>query len=180
MNNNYLFTSPRLGFRRWNDDDIDPMTRINNDPDVMRYFPAVQNSMQTEAFVKRMQNQFEERGYCYFAVDTLLDKQFIGFIGLSLQTFDASFTPCIDIGWRLAKDAWGNNYATEGALRCLQYGFDLPGVEEIYAMAPKVNELSINVMQKIGMRYVSDFRHPLLIDHPQLENCVLYKIQKPR
>ncbi|MBS1779831.1 MAG: GNAT family N-acetyltransferase [Bacteroidetes bacterium] len=180
MNNNYLFTSSRLGFREWNDDDVDPMTLTNNDPDVMKYFPSTQIGAQTEAFIRRMQNQFEERGYCYFAVDTLQDNKFIGFIGLSFQTFKASFTPCIDIGWRLANDAWGNGYATEGALRCLQYGFDLPGVEEIYSMAPKVNEPSINVMQKIGMHYVSDFKHPLLVKHPQLEDCILYKIQKPR
>lgn len=180
MNNNYLFTSPRLGFREWNDSDMELMARINNDADVMQYFPSVQSNTQTEAFIRRMQNQFEERKYCYFAVDTLHNRNFIGFIGLSFQTFDASFTPCIDIGWRLSKDVWGNGYATEGALRCLQYGFELPGIEEIFSMAPKVNQPSINVMQKIGMNYVSDFKHPLLKDHPQLEDCVLYKIQKPR
>lgn len=180
MNNNYLFTSQRLGFRCWEDEDIIPMTDINADTEVMKFFPATQGREQTVAFIQRMQTQYGEKGYCYFAVDTLHDGRFIGFIGLSFQTFEAPFTPCVDIGWRLAQSSWGNGYATEGALGCVQYGFQLPGIEEIYSMAPLVNEPSIRVMQKIGMEYISGFRHPFLDGNDRLEYCVLYKIKKPR
>lgn len=153
---------------------------INADPQVMQFFPAVQTIAQTAAFIQRMQTKMEEKGYCYFAADLLHTgkagngNRFIGFIGLSDQVFDAAFTPCTDIGWRLSKEAWGHGYATEGAARCLQYGLNELGLQEVYAMAPSVNIRSIQVMKNIGMSKVSEFIHPLLADDVRLRDCVLY------
>ena len=65
--------------------DIGPMSLINADPEVMAFFPDVSSEEQTREFVERMQRQFDERGYCYYAVDRLDTGDFIGFIGLSLQ-----------------------------------------------------------------------------------------------
>src|SRR3546814_9999473 len=119
----YLFTSERLGFRRWQEADVEPMRAINADPAVMEYFPSLQDQAETLAFIKRMQLQFDEKGFCYYAVDSLVDGAFIGFIGLSEKTFIADFTPCVDIGWRLAKNAWNQGFATEGAQKCLEHAF---------------------------------------------------------
>lgn len=171
----YLFTSERLGFRNWTGADIPLMAAINADPEVMRFFPATQSADQTVGFVQRMQAQLAAKGFCYFAVDELASGTFIGFIGLSEQTFAADFNPCTDIGWRLAKTAWGKGYATEGARRCLAYGFEQTGLQQIYAMAPAVNQPSVRVMQKTGMQFVQDFKHPLLKDNARLEDCVLYR-----
>jgi len=170
-----LFISQRLGFRNWEDDDISLMAAINRDPEVMKYFPDVKTFIETEDFTRRMQRQYAEKGYCYFAVETLANRQLIGFIGLSEQTFKAEFTPCIDIGWRLAKSAWGKGYATEGAKRCLEYAFDNLRIPEVNAIAPSVNQASINVMAKIGMKKIMDFEHPLLLKNTGLKNCVLYR-----
>lgn len=172
----YLFTSERLGFREWGYADIHAMAEINADSAVMEFFPAVQNLEQTEAFVTRMQQQQSEKGYCYFAVETLEDQAFIGFIGLSDKSFEADFTPCIDIGWRLSKSAWGHGYATEGARRCLAYGLNDLGMKQIHAIAPKVNERSEHVMRKIGMTKLSEFVHPQLLDDERLRLCVVYVI----
>ena len=174
----YLFTSERLGFRNWEDADIPAMAAINADPQVMEFFPATQTVEQTENFVRRMQAQFRAKGFCYFAVDELATGHFIGFIGLSEQTFAADFNPCVDIGWRLATVAWGKGYATEGAQRCLVYGFETTGLHTINAMAPDVNLRSIEVMKKIGMQPVKQFKHPLLAGNERLENCVLYAISR--
>lgn len=111
----YLFTSLRLIFRNWVEDDVMPLTELNQDPAVMKYFPSMQSEQQTREFILRMKSQCQEKGFCYFAVDQLGDKSIIGFIGLSVQTFDSDFTPSIDIGWRLKRTAWSNGYATEGA-----------------------------------------------------------------
>ncbi len=175
MSGTYLFTSARLGFRNWQQGDIAQMAAINADPDVMDFFPGVKTYEETEAFVKRMQQQLADKGYCYFAVDTLANKQFVGFIGLSEPTFESSFTPCTDIGWRLSKEAWNKGYATEGAKRCLEYAFDELNIPKIIAVAPKVNLRSEQVMKKIGMNKVTEFVHPLLIDDERLSDCVLYE-----
>lgn len=173
----YLFTSDRLGFRSWTLDDILPMHTINSDPQVMRFFPSIPSPEQTTRFVERMQGQQERNGYCYFATERLEDRQLIGFIGLAEQTYEADFTPCVDIGWRLARSSWGKGYATEGALRCLDYAFQELGLERILSVAPKVNTPSISVMQKISMTWVKNFQHSALKDYPELAECVLYAIE---
>ena len=172
----YLFTSPRLGFRTWEEDDYPIMTLLNQDDDVMEFFPEKPSEEETYTFVDRMNAMLTQHNFCYFAVDVLESKKLIGFIGLSLKDFLKEFDTFIDIGWRLKKEAWGYGYATEGAKRCLSYGFKDLNLKTIYAVAPVVNQKSIAVMKKIGMTYSKEFRHPLLNDYPYLETCALYKI----
>ncbi|MES2704015.1 MAG: GNAT family N-acetyltransferase [Bacteroidota bacterium] len=175
---NYRFTSHRLGFRNWQHADLAPMAAMNADPAVMEFFPGTQTEEQTAEFIQRMQDQYAATGYCYYAVDTLIDNNFIGFIGLSDKTFDADFTPCVDIGWRLGTHAWHKGYATEGAHRCLEYGFNELGLAEIVAMAPQVNLRSIHIMHKLGMSKRCDFAHPLLPSDARLRQCVLYGVSR--
>lgn len=177
---NYLFTSERLGFRNWIESDIPLIADINSNPNVMEFFPSVQDFEQTERFIKRMQSQFEEKSYCYFAVDVLKTDTFIGFIGLSDKDFDSDFTPSVDIGWRLSEAHWKKGYATEGALACLKYGFEHLKLEKIIATTPKINLKSEEVMKRIGMTKVKNFDHPLLLDDSRLKDCVLYEIIKSR
>jgi RimJ/RimL family protein N-acetyltransferase len=172
----YLFQSERLGLREWQITDIPQMAAINADPDVMNFFPNTQTHQQTVEFIERMQKLFARKGFCYFAVDTLGNGAFIGFIGCSEQTFESDFTPCTDIGWRLSKRVWGNGYATEGAIKCLDYAFGQLKQKKINAIAPKINLRSEQVMIKIGMKKVGDFKHPLLINNERLQECVLYEI----
>ena len=178
--NSYIFTSERLGFRNWNSSDIDKLFEINSNDDVMRYFPFKPSLKDTEVFIHRMQKMYEEERFCYFAVDLLLEtKEFIGFIGLSKQTYKADFNPSIDIGWRLHPKFWGKGFATEGAKACLYYAFYKLKIKEILSVAPKLNVPSIKVMEKLGMNRVKEFKHSLLKEFYELETCVLYKIKTP-
>lgn len=177
MENDYIFKSERLGFRNWIDSDLLKMSTINADEDVMKFFPKINSEKETLKFIKRMQEQYSKSGFCYFAVDKLTDGKFIGFIGLSKQTFKSEFTPFIDIGWRIDKMEWNNGYATEGALRCLEFAKNNLKLDLIYATAPIVNTNSIKVMEKTGMEKVETFHHPLLLSHKELKECVLYKIK---
>lgn len=173
----YLFRSERLGFRNWNLTDIDKMYAINADEKVMAFFPSRLTKEQTTAFVLRMQKQFEEKGFCYFAVDKLADHHFIGFIGLSAQTFTADFTPCVDIGWRIKRSEWNKGFATEGAKRCIDYALNSLKLESVYAFAPKINIKSEHIMKKIGLKKQYEFEHSLLANDDQLKFCVLYKTE---
>ncbi|MBB5636395.1 RimJ/RimL family protein N-acetyltransferase [Pedobacter cryoconitis] len=171
----YIFKSERLGFRDWKDTDLGKLAEINADPEVMKFFPATQSREQTKIFIDRMSLQFKEKGFCYFAVDRLDTLEFTGFIGLSVQTFEADFNPCIDVGWRLKQSAWNKGFATEGAKKCLDYAFNHLKLKKINAMAPKANLPSINVMKKLGMKEVRTFDHPLLLNDARLRECILYE-----
>lgn len=171
----YLFTSARLGFRNWSAMDLEEMAAINADQAVMEFFPRLTTKEETANFIQRMEKQWTEKGFCYFAVDQLENNEFIGFIGLSEQTFEAPFTPCIDIGWRLRKTAWNQGFATEGAARCLEFAFHDLNLQKIVAVAPKINVRSEQVMKKIGMKKLGEFEHPLLGDCERLKVCVLYE-----
>ncbi len=173
---NYLFTSERLGFRNWTEHDTPKMALINSDPKVMEFFPSIPNKEETEQFVERMQHQFAKNGCCYFAVDKLENNEFIGFIGISEQNYEADFTPCFDVGWRLAQKEWGRGYATEGAKKCLDFAFNEIGLKSIKSICPIVNVKSEGVMKKLGMIKQKTFKHPLLKEHKKLESCVLYEI----
>ena len=151
------------------------MAAINADKDVMEFFKSTATLEQTTTFIKRMQQLFERKEYCYFAVDKLENKELIGFIGLSEPNYVAPFTPCVDIGWRLKKSQWNQGFATEGALQCLDYGFNQLKLERIFATAPLVNRKSQHIMVKIGMTRKYDFQHPLLLDNQRLKNCVLFE-----
>jgi|APTNR8051073442_1049403.scaffolds.fasta_scaffold05936_3 RimJ/RimL family protein N-acetyltransferase len=171
----YLFTSARLGFRNWLATDLEEMAAINADKAVMEFFPSLTTKEETANFIHRMQKQLADKGFCYFAVETLENHEFIGFIGLSEQTFEAPFTPCVDIGWRLSKKAWNKGFATEGAARCLEFAFQDLDLQKVVAVAPKINIRSERVMEKIGMKKLGEFEHPLLRNCERLKVCVLYE-----
>ncbi|EEI93036.1 acetyltransferase, GNAT family [Sphingobacterium spiritivorum ATCC 33300] len=177
-NKKYIFTSDRLGFRNWDLADIDKLYKINTDRKVMEFFPDVSTKEQTTEFVHRMKRQFEDKAFCYFAVEKLEDTAFIGFIGLSEQTYTADFTPCVDIGWRISSTEWNKGYATEGAKRCLDYARNVLKLQEVYAVAPKINLKSEHIMKKIGLKKQYEFEHPLLTNNERLRTCVLYKTEK--
>lgn len=170
----YLIKTNRLGLRNWKESDITPMTALNQDEEVMRFFPSTVDYNATSEFVKRMQKHQEDYGFCYFAVDILATGEFIGFIGLCHQTYESPYTPHVDIGWRLARSSWGNGYATEGAKACLDFAFSVMKLDRIYSVATEMNTPSIHVMQKIGMQKIDTFDHPKLLNDDRLRRCVLY------
>ena len=115
---------------------------------------------------KDMQKALNKDGLGLFAVEVKNGAPFIGFIGLAIPKFTAHFTPCVEIGWRLAFEHWGNGYATEGAKAALQYGFEVLKLPEIVSFTAELNKRSQAVMQKIGMTHnaADDFLHP----HPSM------------
>lgn len=171
----YLFTSARLGFRTWRPFDLDDFAVINKDREVMRFFQSTLSRKETQAMMDRMLGLFEEKGYCYFAVDLLETRELIGTIGLGWKTFEADFTPCVDIGWRIARKWWNKGLATEGALVCLDFAKQ-KGIPEVLSMASTGNTASIEVMKKIGMNYWKNFDHSELWEFPEIQHCDLYRI----
>jgi ribosomal-protein-alanine N-acetyltransferase len=174
----FLFETERLRFREWLPKDAEPFAALNADPIVMEYFPKILSREESDAFIARIEESFRTNGFDIFAVEEKQNGDFIGFIGFSRPRFKESFTPCIEIGWRLAKEYWGNGYATEGAKGCLDHGFKTLGLDEIYSFTATTNLRSERVMQKIGMKKIGEFNHPSLDPTSSLYRHILYKIAK--
>jgi RimJ/RimL family protein N-acetyltransferase len=102
---------------------------------------------------------------------------FIGFVGLSVPTFEAHFTPCVEIGWRLAQEHWGQGYATEAARAAIDFGFQKFELSEIVSFTVPDNLRSRAVMERIGMTRspADDFDHPALPENHPLRRHVLYR-----
>ncbi len=178
VNEPYLFTSNRLGFRYWQLEDLDLFADMNVDPEVMRCFPSPLTRTESKDFIHKLIKHQKDYGHSYFAVEHLKNKEFIGFIGLAYQTYESHFTPATDIGWRLKRSAWGNGYATEGATRCLDLAFEKLKLDKILSTCTLQNAISKRVMQKIGMKKVEEFDHPRLQEYNDLVRCVRYEINR--
>lgn len=172
----HLFATPRLGFRRWKDEDLPIFAEMNSDPETMYFFPKLLTKEESKAMMERMNKLYEEKGYCYFAVDLLKTGELIGMIGLGWKTFEAHFTPCVDIGWRIRKTYWNQGLTTEGAQACLEFAKQ-KNIPEILSMATVENIPSIRVMQKIGLDFWTNFDHPDLKSTPHIQTCSLYRIK---
>ena len=159
-------------------EDLDDLAQLCADPEVMEHFPSTLSRAETEAYLRRMQRHFEEHGYNYFATELRTTGELLGFIGLAYQTYEVEFLPATDIGWRLKRSAWGQGYATEGALRCLTFAFEELGLKRVVSTCVLANSRSENVMKKIGMTRMGEFKHPKLVHHPDFEKSVWYQINR--
>ncbi|MBZ0326439.1 MAG: GNAT family N-acetyltransferase [Altibacter sp.] len=172
----YIITTQRLGLRNWLPSDEAPFIEMCQDEAVMKHFPKVLSKEETLGLIGRLKAHFEEHGYCYFAVDLLETSEFIGFTGLANQIWESAFTPCVDIGWRLKRAAWGKGYATEAAAACLNAAFTTFNLNEVLAFATNTNSASEQVMKKLGMNYIGNVQHPLIENDDRFTHCVVYKV----
>ena len=180
MTSHAIIQTKRLILRPWKKEDLEPFAKLNADPKVMEYFLSTLTPDESNRLAERISNTIENQGWGLWAVSVPNVSDFIGFIGLSSPLFSAHFTPAVEIGWRLAREFWGNGYATEGALAVLQYGFNILKLEEIVSFTTTTNMRSRHVMEKIGMHHnpKDDFDHPNVPEGHPLERHVLYRIKK--
>jgi RimJ/RimL family protein N-acetyltransferase len=168
----------RLVLRHWHNSDRQPFARLNADAQVMEFMPSTLSEQQSNTLVDRIEAHFQEHGFGLYAAEIRSGKRFIGYIGLSVPTFHAAFTPCVEIGWRLAREYWGQGLATEGAREIVRYAFKELNLLELVSFTVPGNTRSLRVMEKIGMIHNpnDDFDHPRLPDGHTLKRHVLYRL----
>jgi RimJ/RimL family protein N-acetyltransferase len=168
----------RLILRRWREPDLAPFARLNCDPAVMEYMPKLLTREESDAFAARIEAHFEAHGFGLWAAELRAAAECIGFVGLSIPRFAASFTPCVEIGWRLAQAHWGRGLATEGARAVARYAFENLKLPELVSFTVPANARSRRVMEKLGMTHDpgDDFDHPLLPAGHPLRRHVLYRL----
>jgi ribosomal-protein-alanine N-acetyltransferase len=177
-----MIETDRLILRQWSVDDLAPFAAMNADPRVCEYFPSTLTEEQSNALADRIMQHFSRNGFGLFAAEVKGGAAFIGFVGVSIPRFETHFTPCVEIGWRLAHAQWGKGYATEGARAALNYGFDTLKLKEIVSFTVPDNLRSRAVMEKLGMTRdpADDFDNPNIpAGHPQRRH-VLYRLASSR
>lgn len=172
-------TTERLLLRRWREEDREPFRRLNADPRVMEFLPAMAPAASDRALL-RFERHFERHGFGLWAAELRENGALLGFVGLSAPQFEAPFMPAVEIGWRLAADYWGRGLATEGAREALRYGFEEAGLERIVSFTVPANLRSRRVMEKLGMTHdpQGDFDHPNLPPGHPLRRHVLYRLER--
>lgn len=146
----------------------------------MEFFPAPLSAEESDALVDRIEQHFEDHGFGLWALEIPKVTPFAGFVGLSISRFEAHFTPCVEIGWRLQTQYWGQGLATEAARAVLDFAFEKLHLDQVVSFTSKCNLRSQRVMQRIGMSTSSEdnFLHPLLPRDHQLAPHVLYRARR--
>ncbi len=172
------FETERLRLRQWRDGDYAPFAALNADAAVMRYFPATLTRAESDALADRCRRLIASRGWGFWVAERKMDSAFLGFVGLH-EPAGLPFSPCVEIGWRLAQHAWGSGYATEAARGALDWGFGRLGLDEIVSFTTLANRRSRAVMERLGMREDAvGFEHPALPPgHPLRLHC-LYRLPR--
>jgi len=145
----------RLILRRWRDADVEPFAAMCSDPEVMRYVGsgATRPSAQAQASIHAYEREWDQEGFGLFAVERLGDGRFLGFTGLTVPSFLPEVMPTVEIGWRFARQTWGNGYAGEAAQVALDFGLQTLGLPEIVGIYQSENRASGKIMERLGMRF---------------------------
>jgi RimJ/RimL family protein N-acetyltransferase len=178
-----MLTSARLQLRRWRKEDLPAFAALNADPRVTEFLLRRRLSRaESDTWAERVEQHFARHGFGLWAVEVFGVADFIGFTGLRIPPpeFKTHFTPCVEIGWRLAYDYWGFGYATEAALLALDYGFQQVGLQQIVSFTVPANQRSRKVMERLGMKHLpqDDFDHPQVPEGHPLRRHVLYRIDR--
>jgi ribosomal-protein-alanine N-acetyltransferase len=172
----------RLRLRSWRESDLAPFAALNADPEVMRYFPSRLSREESDAMVARVQARIEADGHGFWAVEAPGVADFVGFVGISRVAYEIPrITPCVEIGWRLARPFWGRGYATEAARAAIEFGFGALALDEIVAFTATGNLPSQAVMARLGMTrdVQGDFEHPRVPEGHPIRPHVIYRLRRP-
>ena len=173
-------TPARIVLRPWRDADLEAWAAMCADRRVMEHFPKLLSRDESDLLASRIRQATVDLGFGLWAVEIPGVSPFAGFVGLTRPFFEAHFTPCVEIGWRIAHEHWGHGYATEAAREALRIGFEDLGFDEIVSMTIPANVRSRALMERLGMHRdaADDFDHPNLRTDDRLRRHVLYRLHR--
>jgi RimJ/RimL family protein N-acetyltransferase len=161
----------RLLLRPWHDEDVAASKGLSADPEVMEFLVPL------PGWADRARAHWDEHRFGQWVVEIPGEASFIGIVGLNKISYEAHFTPAVEIAWRFARAHWGRGYAIEAARASLDYGFDRLGLGEIVATTVPANQRSRRLMERLGMTRnpADDFDIPHLPEGP-FKRHVLYRL----
>lgn len=170
------FETERLRLRQWNPADRAPFAALNSDPRVMEFFLSPLTREESDAMADRCQSLIEERGWGFWATETKATHEFIGLVGLHIPSTELPFSPCVEVGWRLAFQYWGKGFASEAAKGALRVAFQSLALPEVVSFTTIHNRRSRAVMERLGMQESGAFEHPQVPEGSALRPHCLYRI----
>jgi RimJ/RimL family protein N-acetyltransferase len=175
----YELATPRLLLRQWRDSDLVPYIQMGQDAEVTKFFPKPLSPQESEEMAERCKSLIAERGWGFWAAEQISSGCFIGFIGLHIPPVSMPCSPCVEIGWRLARPYWDKGLATEGANAALEFAFNTLELPEVVSFTALGNVRSEAVMKRLGMkRDELTFEHPLVPEGHALREHCLYRKQR--
>jgi RimJ/RimL family protein N-acetyltransferase len=169
----------RLVMRRWRDTDRAPFAALNADPEVMRYFPATLDRAASDSLVNIIEARFDYQGFGLWALELASTAEFIGFTGLNPMPAGVPGAGGTEVGWRLARRAWHQGYATEAATAAVHVAFNGAGLAELWSITAVLNEPSQAVMRRLGMIRHAYFEHPQIDPGHPIRRHVAYRLTRP-
>jgi RimJ/RimL family protein N-acetyltransferase len=138
----------RLLLRQFRPSDFDALARLSADPEVMKYLGDGKPKTRAEAWLMMASylGHWELRGYGLWAVEEKASGEFVGRIGL----LNPEGWPGLEVAWTLARERWGNGFATEGAKAALDYAFSVLKLDHIISLIHPDNAASIRVALRLG------------------------------
>jgi RimJ/RimL family protein N-acetyltransferase len=172
-----MIRTSRLVLRPWRESDLVPFAEQNADPLIMRFLGGVLTREESDAYVEAATKHLADNGFCKWAVEAPGISPLIGAVGLTRVKFEASFTPAVEVAWRLHRRYWGHGYATEAARASIEDGFQRVGLSEIVSVTAIGNLPSRRVMERLGMERSIEFEHPRHPETSPLRKHVLYRLR---
>jgi RimJ/RimL family protein N-acetyltransferase len=172
------FETKRLCLRQWNATDREPFAALNIDPNVMEFFPSLLTRTESDAIADRCASLIQEHGWGFWAAESKDTHNFIGFVGLHIPSPLLPFSPCVEIGWRLALDYWGKGLASEAARGALRIAFQSLNLDEVVSFTAVKNYRSRAVMERLGMHESGTFEHPQIPNNSPLRLHSLYRLSR--
>ena len=170
----------RLILRQWKRADYAPYAALNADRLVMAFFTSVFTRGESEVMVAFLQKQIARRGWGVWAVERRSDGVFVGSVGLHLPLAKLPFSPCVEVGWRLARAYWGLGYASEAAMASMRFAFEVLELPELVGFTSLLNDRSMALMQRLGMTRdpAENFAHPDVPLGSSLREHCLYRMKR--
>ncbi len=175
-----MIRTARLILRPWREDDLPAFAEQNADPLVMAFLGGVLTREESDAYVQRAEAHLAQAGFGKWAVEAPGASPFIGTVGLTRVTYEAPFTPAVEVAWRLHRRFWGQGYATEAAHASIKDVFERVELSEVVAVAALGNVASMRVMERLGMIRGTKFDHPLVLEDSPLRQHILYRLPSTR
>jgi [ribosomal protein S5]-alanine N-acetyltransferase len=150
-----ILKTKRLYLRRYKEEDIHILLPIFSDVETMKYYPAPLSFEQTQNWIKKNQERYQEDGYGLWGICLKETNELIGDCGLVKQNVDD--TTEVEIGYHINKKYWSNGFASEAAIGCKEYGFNQLGLNKLISIIDPRNIPSIRVAEKIGFTKEKEF-----------------------
>ena len=160
------FRTERLLLREWRTEDIDDYAAITADPEVMELLGGPLDRAGAWRQMALHAGHWSLRGYGNWALER--DGRMIGRAGL----WYPEGWPGLEVGWTLARDAWGHGYATEAARAAMEWAWTELRVPGLVSVIRPENARSIRVAERLGF---GPEREAVVLGVP----CVVYAITAP-